>query len=128
MPDGAGVRAIDEITNEVLDGEVSPLTNLQRLGYRIFKLLLLLLVIFELVLFALYGFWAYPRLDDVVTTVTGSDADPGQAWIDARSAWVQSLRDLGQVFLLTPVFPLIGAVLGYIFGTQQKPGGSGDGR
>jgi hypothetical protein len=33
-----------------------------------------------------------------------------------------SIKELGQIFLLTPVFPLIGAVLGYIFGREAAHG------
>jgi hypothetical protein len=34
-------------------------------------------------------------------------------------------KDLGQLFLLTPVFPLLGAVIGYMFGRQQAGAGAG---
>jgi hypothetical protein len=49
------------------------------------------------------------------------------------------MKDLGQVFLLTPVFPLMGTVIGHIFGRQTgqdihpnpppppPPGGGGTG-
>jgi hypothetical protein len=36
--------------------------------------------------------------------------------------WITSIKDLGQIFLLTPVFPLIGTVIGYMFGRQQEGG------
>ena len=89
-----------------------------RLGRDIF-LCLLGLVLIELTLLSIYAFWTYPRLGDVTRVAVGQNADLQKAWLDARSAWVTSLKDLGQIFLLTPVFPLIGAVIGYMFGRQE---------
>jgi hypothetical protein len=93
------------------------------LGREIF-LWLLGLVIIELALIATYAWWTYPSLDEVIKANTGSSTDVPQAWADARSEWVSSLKDLGQIFLLTPVFPLIGAVMGYMFGRQQSDRGT----
>jgi hypothetical protein len=42
--------------------------------------------------------------------------------------WVQQIKDLGQLFLLTPVFPLIGTVIGYIFGVRKNSGNSNGGQ
>lgn len=41
------------------------------------------------------------------------------AWREARSEWIAQFKDMGQVFLVSPILPLLGAVLGYIFGSQQ---------
>jgi hypothetical protein len=76
-------------------------------GYKIF-LILIALVVFELLLIVIFAAFTFPGGG------AGSDA------MDARAAWVAQLKDLGQIFLLTPVFPLLGAVIGYIFGRQEK--------
>jgi hypothetical protein len=55
---------------------------------------------------------------------TVAAVNPADTWQQARSDWLTHVKDLGQLFLLTPVFPLMGAVIGYIFGdrrSQQKP-------
>jgi hypothetical protein len=41
-----------------------------------------------------------------------------------RGDWLQEVKDLGQLFLLTPVFPLIAAVIGYIFGVRNSDKGT----
>jgi hypothetical protein len=93
-----------------------PNTQLPWIGYRIFKWLLLLagIVFLALVLFA------------VITFPTGvPNSVPVeqrfQVLQEARAAWLGQLKDLAQVFLLTPIFPLMGAVLGYIFGVSSSP-------
>jgi hypothetical protein len=117
--------SIDEIVSELgIDTSVG-ITPTQRIGYKIF-LWLLLLIGFELALLFVYGWFTFPTLEDVLRTTTDANADAGQAWADARSSWVTSIKDLGQIFLLTPVFPLLAAVIGYMFGRQQGSS-SGDG-
>jgi hypothetical protein len=118
------VKSLDSITKEQVKetGQFREIP-VRVLGREIF-LWLLGLVIIELVLIATYAFWTYPRLDEVIKANAGSGTDVPQAWADARSEWVTSVKDLGQIFLLTPVFPLIGAVMGYMFGRQQ-PGDRG---
>ena len=90
---------------------------IRRLGREIF-LWLLALVALELILLTVYAFWTFPQIGDV-SQMTEAAADRNQNWMEARSAWVTSLKDIGQIFLLTPVFPLMGAVIGYMFGRQQ---------
>ncbi len=114
------------------------------IGYRIFKWLLALIALL-LVLVALFAWATYPRLQDIqtvisdpVTTTTGAPGSPGatagvagqsttqgdealKAWQDARATWVTQVKDMGQAFLLTPAFPLLAAVIGYILGRQGRP-------
>ena len=90
---------------------------IRRLGREIF-LWLLALVALELILLSMYAFWTFPGIGDVAQ-MTEAAADRNKNWTEARSAWVASLKDLGQIYLLTPVLPLIGAVIGYMFGRQQ---------
>jgi len=101
------VRTIDEIVEQTLGAEEAGITPTQRLGYKIF-LWLLALIATELVLLLMYGVLTYPRSD---------------VWDDNKAAWFTSIKDLGQLFLLTPLFPLLGAVIGYMFGRQQASTG-----
>lgn len=89
--------------------------ELRAYGYLIFKWLLALLV-FEFLLLALYAWTTFPGS----VTVAASIASTQQAPPTPQDAWVTSIKDLGQIFLLTPIFPLIGAVIGYMFGRQQQ--------
>ncbi len=90
------------------------------IGYRIFKWLLLLIFII-LILLVAFAYLTYPRIGDI-QKLAGSrtNIDIIKEWSDARSAWVTQMKDLGQIFLFTPVFPLLAAVVGYIFGRQQQ--------
>lgn len=90
-----------------------------RLGYRIFKWLLALTVLLLAVL-TWYGLISYPNEADVNTAVNGqATPDRLAAAKQLQTDWLQQVKDLGQLFLLTPVFPLIGAVIGYIFGVRK---------
>jgi hypothetical protein len=106
-PEAPTVTTIDEIVEQTLGAEEAGVTPTQRLGYKIFLWLLGLIVV-ELALLLLYGAMTYPR---------------GNAWDDNKATWLTSVKDLGQLFLLTPVFPLLGAVIGYMFGKQQAGAG-----
>jgi hypothetical protein len=90
-----------------------PNTQLAWIGYRIFKWLLLVTAVIFAMLVA-FAVLTFPT--DVPVSVP--EAERFQALQDARVAWVAQLKDLGQAFLLTPVFPLLAAVLGYIFGVS----------
>lgn len=119
-----------EISLTQLDSEVPSGARFEEiprgvLGYRIFKWLLLLVAVF-IALLTVYGFLTYPKLADS-RTLAGPNGDAVAAFRQARADWLSSVKDLGQIFLITPVLPLIGAVLGYIFGrNEQDPGSSGD--
>jgi hypothetical protein len=118
----------------------------QVVGYKIFvRLLLLVLLLLGLLTF--YAWVSYPKYEEILGLVDSANAsalrvtsvppttsrnsgspevdytvaavNPAEAWEQARRAWLTNLKDLGQLFLLTPVFPLIGAVIGYIFGERR---------
>lgn len=42
------------------------------------------------------------------------------AWQEARTEWFGEIRQIGQLYLVAPLIPLLGTVLGYIFGRQQE--------
>ena len=128
-PSGARLEAA-EISIDELDNEVPPGARFKELprgvlGYRIFKWLLLVVAVF-IALLTLYGFLTYPKLA-YSQTLAGPHGDAVAAFREARADWLTSVKDLGQMFLITPILPLIGAVLGYIFGrNEQDPASSGD--
>lgn len=87
--------------------------SLAQIGYRIFKWLLFLAVAL-LAMLLLYAWQTYPEIVDVPPGST----DPLVALERLRNDWLQQVKDLGQLFILTPVFPLLGAVIGYVFGVR----------
>jgi hypothetical protein len=94
-----------------------PNTALAWIGYRIFKWLLLLTVTI-LAILVVFAALTFPRsVPDSVPV-----AERFNTLQAARTAWLNQVKDLGQIFLLTPIFPLMGAVLGYIFGVSSPPG------
>jgi hypothetical protein len=96
---------------------------LAQLGFSIFKYLILLFGLVAFVL-ALYAVATYPRLESVLRFVNEeSDLDALKAWRETRAEWFSQFKDMGQLFLVTPIVPLLGAVLGYIFGRQQAQSG-----
>jgi hypothetical protein len=97
--------------------------GLPRLGYKVFKWLIVVVFVM-LGLVAFFAWSTHPDPDRYLPKAASTLATPEQAkaWGDAWTAWLMSIKELGQVFLLTPVFPLIGAVLGYIFGREAAHG------
>ena len=83
------------------------------IGYRIFKWLLLVAGLL-LLLLVVYAWQTYPAASDIDDVVGANASDQARlaAMESARAAWLTSVKDLGQLFVLTPVFPLIGAVIG----------------
>ncbi|GAA0811046.1 hypothetical protein [Spirilliplanes yamanashiensis] len=92
-----------------------------RLGYRLFKWLLIL-AFFLLVGLMGYAWWTYPTTADataLLPAASGLDARL-EAIRELRRDWLQQVKDLGQMFVLTPVVPLIAAVVGYLFGVRRS--------
>jgi hypothetical protein len=92
-----------------------------RLGYRIFKWLLFL-GFFLLSGLMGYAWWTYPTTNDATQLLPlgATLTDRLNAVQELRRDWLQQVKDLGQVFVLTPVFPLIGTVVGYLFGVRRS--------
>lgn len=84
---------------------------------------MLALVALLVILIFLYAVFTLPDRAAIIGGSLPADT-PFQAKPDAASAaqtdWLTSVKDLGQLFLITPVFPLIGAVIGYIFGVSRQ--------
>jgi hypothetical protein len=94
------------------------------LGFRIFKWLLGLVAVLLLGL-AVAGWVTYPDKGQFVPDPRLATAEQWSALAAAKTAWVTQLKDLSQAFLFAPVFPLLGAVIGYIFGREGIQGGPG---
>ena len=102
------------------------------LGFRIFKWLLLVIAVMT-GLIALFAWQTYPDasayLPSMKATPSGTasprppTAEELASWQTAEASWRTSVKDIGQLFLLTPVFPLLGAVIGYIFGREKPTAG-----
>ena len=97
-----------------------PDAQLVWIGYRIFKWLLLLTVAVMAGL-AVYAFLTYPTMAEISDAAPNgiSSADLRDLTKDSRADWISNLKDLAQLFLLTPIFPLLAAVIGYIFGRSH---------
>jgi hypothetical protein len=98
-----------------------PDAQLVWIGYRIFKWLLLLTVAVMIAL-GTYAATTFPTADDIkgLLPAGASSADIFRFTRELRGAWVSDIKDLAQVFLLTPVFPLLATVVGYIFGRSHS--------
>jgi len=98
-----------------------PDAQLVWIGYRIFKWLLLLTVAIMIAL-GVYAALTYPTMSDIKALLpNGVDGDPlVKLTKEMRAAWMSDVKDLAQNFLLTPVFPLLAAVVGYIFGRSHS--------
>jgi hypothetical protein len=97
-----------------------PDAQLVWIGYRIFKWLLLLTSL-VMVALAVYAAVTYPTAADVkeLFSAGGSNTELMGLTKELRGAWVSDIKDLAQLFLLTPIFPLLAAVVGYIFGRSH---------
>lgn len=57
-----------------------------------------------------------------------ADQDRVAVYRDLRSEWLSTVKDLGLTFTITPVLPLLGTVIGYIFrGSTKGSGGRTEG-
>jgi heme A synthase len=112
---------------------------LQLIGWWAFRLLLGFIGLSFLAL-AVFAWRTYPSLEyfdqarvqaeqpstvvqpmELVTAPGASNnLAPLALWQEAREQWFAEIKDLGQVFILTPLLPLLGAVLGYIFGREKQ--------
>lgn len=86
-------------------------------GLKIFKWLMWL-VVGMMAILVFYGWATYPRIDEI-RSLAGTRPEGIAAYTEARAAWVASVKDLGQLYLITPILPLLSAVLGYMFGRNE---------
>jgi hypothetical protein len=100
-----------------------PVMRLPWLGFRIFKWLIILSIIIVAILVT-YAYKTYPSADAILRTnqFPPETTFPQKLEILAaeRATWVSNIKDLGQLFLVAPIFSLVGTVVGYIFGVSRQ--------
>lgn len=104
--DGLYVPPVDQITLDeivVSKGALPPAPgpSVSLIGWWAFRLLVVFIGMSYLAL-AVFAWSIYPST------------------VQARVEWLAVIKELGQMFVLTPFLPLLGAVLGYIFGREQR--------
>ncbi|MGH8906820.1 MAG: hypothetical protein ACRD0K_09970 [Egibacteraceae bacterium] len=87
----------------------APPPPMQVIGWWVFRLLLAFIGLS----FAALGVFAW-------LTYPSTAAAPPALWQEARAQWFGQVKEMGQIFILTPLLPLLGAVLGYMFGRQEQ--------
>lgn len=103
-------------------------------GWWAFRMLLAFVGVSYLVL-ALFAWRTYPASRDSVdvgaVNMAAQVPQPAAPELEdtvrlreARAEWLAEVKELGQMFILTPVLPLLGAVLGYLFGREQRAASS----
>jgi hypothetical protein len=117
----ASSAASTTVSVEDLEAELPPSTTKEisttEFGYKVFKWLLCLVGLLFLAL-ALFATVTYPSLAEA-KALAGPQGNVGTALGDARTQWFSQVKDVGQLFLVTPVLPLLGTVLGYMFGRNE---------
>jgi hypothetical protein len=116
LGDAAEVSA-DDITSAIAPrGEARPPT-LPEIGLTAFRWVVAVTAA-ALVLLAGFGILTYPRLEEVERMAGGATAISVHR--ELTGEWFARIKDLGQLFILTPLLPLLGVILGYIFGREQQ--------
>lgn len=107
--------SIDELLARA--GGLAPAQSppLQVIGWWAFRMLLAFIGL-SFIALAAVAWLTYPSLGDF-NQAAGSIT----LWQEARTQWFEQVKGMGQVFILNPLLPLLGAVLGYIFGREQRP-------
>ena len=88
------------------------------LGYIIFKWLLLITGVL-LTLLVTYGIATYPQFAHYKSLATSKN-NALSLYAAAQAQWSNNIKGFGETFLITPIIPLIGTVLGYIFGRHEQ--------
>lgn len=109
--------SLADVENRVPNRAAFQIPPRRLVGLMIFKWLLWL-VAGMIALLVLYGWATYPRIDEI-RSLAGAGLEATAAYTEARAAWVASIKDLGQLYLITPILPLLSAVLGYMFGRNE---------
>lgn len=106
---------LDEIQDAATAGGAEKRKTLPEIGLEAFRALLVFTG-FSLLLLAVFGWLTYPGLEAVERL-----EEPGNVlatFQEQQAEWFTRIKDLGQLYILTPLLPLLGLVLGYIFGRQ----------
>ncbi len=94
-----------------------------------------------LLIFTVFSFWTYPQFSDFKdlrgcpTTASASAEEPSDSvactqeqlpgpealelWSQARAEWVTQTKDLGQIFIVSSLLPLLATAIGYMVGRNE---------
>jgi hypothetical protein len=107
---------LDEIAAaETAGGKVSHKT-LPEIGLDAFRAILLFSA-FMVLLLGVFAWVTYPDMAALERLVATDAVMPTYQQLQAE--WFSRLKDLGQLYVLTPLLPLLAVVLGYIFGRRS---------
>ena len=109
--------SLEDVEEKVSAKAAFQIPHRRVVGLQIFKWLLWL-VVGMIILLTLYAWATFPRISEI-KEIAGTGPEATVAYAKARADWSASVKDLGQLFLITPVFPLLSAVLGYMFGRNE---------
>lgn len=65
-----------------------------------------------------YAVLKYPQMSDLEELVS-DETERLVAWRETRTEWFTQFKELGQLFVLGSLLPLLGTIAGYIFGRLQ---------
>jgi len=65
-----------------------------------------------------WSFWTYPTIDDAKSLFTAGGPDMSTIFLDLQKQWLASVLGLGTSLAITPVFALLGTVVGFILKGQ----------
>jgi hypothetical protein len=125
--DQAGTLRADQITLDeivVRKGGLPPppAPPLVIIGWRAFLVLVAFIGV-SYVVMAVFAWSIYPQLSTFGIEVNAPGlCAPGTVarWQDTHEQWLATIKELGQLFIVTPLLPLLGAVLGYVFGRERR--------
>lgn len=92
-----------------------------RLGLAVFRTVVGLVAGVGVAL-SIYAVVSYPSVADV-RALLGPDATGAAtltAWREIRAEWVQQMRDIAQLALFGSLIPLLGTIIGYMLGRQDR--------
>jgi hypothetical protein len=96
------------------------------LGFRL-TIALIALIIFVFVWVALFAWLTYPPSLEEVDRLMPTNADAAvDSYATLRTAWINNIKDLLQILVVSLLIPLLATVIGYIFGRQREAEAEGE--
>jgi ABC-type spermidine/putrescine transport system permease subunit I len=93
--------------------------QLGNLGFKFFMVLVALAIVMSVPILVI-GVYTFPHQVDYVPNATQATADQWVAFRQAQDAWRATLKDLAQSWVFTPIFVLMGSVIGYTLRKGDK--------
>lgn len=121
--DAAPTKSVESIKRDALPGgSGASEVEKQKLligGYVVGGLLILIFAI--LLLIAVYAWFTKPEIQEAKDLAPKNIA---ATYKEQRTAWFTEIKDLIQVLVVSLFVPLLGTVIGYLFGRQQQANSS----